>query len=102
MGLVEKLRAIIPRLPDDGSREAAREYEQLAIEVQDMKRLMQDEGFKRILKLQQDTFTSRLRDLVESDPELRALRVFITRTVGMKAAETNIQEVLKRFAEGEE
>lgn len=102
MNILDRIRAIIKSLPDDGSIELAKEWEQLAIESGEMRELMAHPAFTRIISYQQEMLATRLRALIESDPELRALRGVLARTVGLKAAEEKIEATIKTFTEGEE
>lgn len=94
MNALDKLRAIISGLADDGSRELAREKERQLEDAMEMHELMQNPAFRKFVDSQRSLLTNRLRDFIASDIECRVIYGVLVRTVGSEATEEQVTKAI--------
>ena len=102
MNLLSKLRAIMNSLADDGSRERAREWENIVKDADEMRELLANPTFQKILHGVQGRLKAQLVKLVDADPELKALRNLLISTVGLQEASKRIERAVDELLEGAE
>lgn len=100
--LVEKIRALIPKLENDGSKELALQYLRILQDAEDAQSLMQNKAFSKILDRMKVDFKARVDKLVQADPELAAMKRMFIRTVGMKGAEAKVEQAISEYIEKSE
>lgn len=102
MNLLDKLRAIMDSLADDGSRERAKEFERIVKDASEMDELLQNSTFQKIISNVQGRLKARLIVLIDEDPELKALRNLLISTVGLQAASARIEKAVDELLDGAE
>lgn len=102
MNIIDRLRAIISSLPDDGSREVAKQWESIVTDAAEMTELLSNPTFKKIIEGTQAEMRKRLNELVAKDPELKAMRNLIIRTVGLEASRSRIEASIEDYLGGAE
>lgn len=95
--MLQKLRAIISSLPDDGSREMAKEWERLAITADEMSELLARPAFKAIVDSQLSRMRGRLHELVQKDPELSAMKNVMNRTIGLEQSKIRVERMIDDY-----
>ena len=79
-------------LPGDGSQEKAKAYIMELEEVEEIEKLLSESpAFKRMIDGIAHDLRNRLHSLVQKDPELKALKNVLARTLGKKAAARQIE-----------
>lgn len=98
MSVLAKLKSVLGS--NDWSEDAkslARQWETMIGESNELKGLLANKGFQRIQSQMKSDFKARMKDIVASDPELRAIQHMFIRTVGMKGTEEAIEKMLDEF-----
>src|SRR3990172_1967196 len=101
MNPIDKLRKLLQgdQLENDGSKELAEGWLELLNDSQEMQGLLANKTFQSILGRMEKDFLSRMNQLVESDPELRATKRMFIRTIGLRGAEERIQKLVIDYLE---
>lgn len=103
--MYDKLKGLIPGLANDGSQELAKQWLDLITSSSDAASLLNDPAFKRLIARMRGDFKERVLQLVDKDPELKAMQRMFVRTVGLAGAqeqiERSIEELIERSEEGQ-
>jgi hypothetical protein len=102
MNLIDKLRAIMDSLADDGSRERAREWERIIKDADEMRELLANPTFQKLIGGVQGQLKARLLKLIDEDPELRALMNLLISTIGLQETSKRIEKSVDQLLEGAE
>lgn len=93
----KRLRDAIPHLENDGSKEVALSYLSTLEEAEQMESLLQNKTFSLVIGKMKMDMRSRLSDVVKNDPELNAMKRMLARTIGLRGAEAQIEQVIDEF-----
>lgn len=100
--MYDKLKSLIPTYADDGSKELANQWLDAMRGAGEVRELLQNPGFQRVIGQMRADFSERLLTLVNSDPELRAMRKMFVRTIGLSGAEEQIAKSIEGLIERSE
>lgn len=100
MTIIDKLRAIIGTLPDDGSREVAKQWESIVTDAAEMSELLANPTFKKLVESVEAEMRKRLNDLVSQDPELKAMRNLLIRTTGLVVSRERVEHAIEAYLQG--
>lgn len=95
----EKIRSVIPKLEDDGSKQLAESYLLTLDEAAEVEGLMQNKTFCAILDKMKADMKARLLVLIKADSDLAAMKRMFERTIGLKGAEAKIEAVINEVIE---
>lgn len=91
---------ILEEFQDDGSREKALRFiDQLNLAEEMESLLSSSPAFKKVVENITSDLRSRLTDLVDKDPELKALKNVLTQTLGSKNASARIKAEIESYLE---
>jgi hypothetical protein len=97
------LRDIIDSLADhDGSRERVEQLGSIVDDGEEMRVLLENSAFRKIINTFQEQMKHRLIALIESDPELTALMNVMKRTIGLVHMAEKAEEAIQDIVEGKE
>jgi len=98
---IDKLRDLLSKkqLEDDGSRELAQGWLDLLSTSKEMQGLLVNPAFQHMLERMKKDFIVRMAELVDKDPELKAIKRMFIRTVGMKGAEERVKKLVVEYLE---
>lgn len=97
MNVLEKLKNLIPRLQDDGSKEVAQSWIESAAKAAEIDQLMSNPVFARILESIRIDAKARLHELAMKDPEITAMRKLLVRTIGRQRSAEQVSQMIDDY-----
>ena len=101
MSAFDKIKSLLKNrsLADDGSKELAKEWLALLDTEKEMRELLNNKGFKKMLDFMKRDFIARMQEIVNQDPELKAIKRMFIRTVGVQGTEERFTKYFEEFLE---
>jgi len=103
MSIIDKLLKKREEFANDGSQEMIDYYIEAIEDEGDVEALLANCAFQKMLESMRSDFKARMREMVETDDRLWAIKSVFLRTLGKRGAEEQIESMLDDFLdEGEE
>jgi hypothetical protein len=103
MSLRDKIKEAVGKLnPYDGSVEAAKEWQRIIRDEEEMDVLLKQPAFRSLLDSMAAEFRVRLEKVIKADPDLAAQKRIFERTLGLKGAKKQINKLVDEIIEGQE
>ncbi len=98
MSVISRIKELMPKLDkSDGSVQVAEQWIEAVAKADEIQALMNNAVFSRIIEGHLKDARARMHTLCEADPELRAIRKLLVRTIGREQTARLVEEQVGKY-----